>query len=261
MIKALFSIICLALMAGAVDLRAQEGEEEEFVSERLPYFGLGAGYMRLFLLPDYGPFNTVSRELGLGDFNGPVNMDVFGLIFTPGIFPNLRAGFYGGLGTKQLTRQVTLDNTLYTRTMFFTNVFGAIQLDYAVQISSAFTIFPGMALGYGRGTIGASQTRNSGTHFFDVFDGPLFLGDSTSTFSNLNRFARALSYHIFLYPTVNLEYTFTPNIMMRAGAGYNTSLRVTPWSDEGGVELLDAPAVSANGFAIQLGIFVGLFQH
>jgi len=266
MIRTFFGTACLVLIlaaCGPVVLQAQEeGGEEEYVVERLPYFGVGAGYVRMFAFPDYDPINDVSSRLGLGSFSGPMNLDVFGLTFTPGFIPNLRIGFYGGLGTTQISRQARLQDTTYTRTIYFTNVFGAIQADYAaIQVSSAFTIFAGVMLGYGRNTLGASQTSNAGANFFDVFSGPIFQGDTATNLTNFNRFARALSYHVLVYPTVNFEYTLTPNIMVRVGAGYNTSIRATPWSDEGGVELLDAPSISANGFAAQIGIFLGLFQH
>lgn len=264
--RTLFGILCVACMtviAASTVLHAQDGEDEEFEydPESSTYYGLGAGYTRVLLFPDYEPISSVSRDLGLGDFSGPLHMDVFGITFTPGFIPNLRLGFYGGLGTTQLTRQIMLKKDTVARTMYLTSVFGGIQADYALPVSSAFTIFPGAMVGYGRNTLGASQTRITGARFSDVFNGPLFQGDTTASLTNLNRFARALSYHIFIYPAVNFEYTLTPNIMMRLGAGYNTSLRVTPWSDEGGVELLDAEPISANGFAAQIGIFVGLFQH
>lgn len=265
MIRMMFGILCIAWMAGiagSVTLHAQDGEEEfEFVPELSPYYGLGAGYTRMLLFPDYESIDSVSRELGLGDFSGPFHMDVFGITFTPGLMRNLRFGFYGGLGTTKLTRQLVVRDDTVARTIYLTNVFGAIQADYALQLSTSFNIFSGVMLGYGRNTLGASQTSVTGARFSDVFDGPLFRADTAASLKNLNRFARALSYHIFIYPTVNFEYTLTPNIMMRLGAGYNTSLRVTPWSDESGVELLDPQPISANGFAAQIGIFVGLFQH
>lgn len=266
MIRTLFGILCIACItgiAGSITLHAQDGEEDEFeyVSENPPYYGLGAGYMRVLMFPDYEPIDSVSRDLGLGDFSGPLHMDVFGITFTPGFIPNLRFGFYGGLGTTQLTRQMILRDDTVARTMYLTSVFGALQVDYALQISPAFTIFAGGMLGYGRNTLGASQTRITGARFSDVFNGPLFQADTVASLENLNRFARALSYHIFIYPSINFEYTLTPNIMMRLGGGYNTSLRVTPWSDEGGVELLDPKPISVNGLAAQIGIFVGLFQH
>ncbi len=240
-----------------------EGEfEGEFTSESLPYFGLGIGYTRTLVLADYDDLNSVSRALSLGDFSGPFNVDFFGLTFTPGIAPNLRFGLYAGIGTKQLTRQVRVQDTgIYTRTIYYTQVDGALQVDYAIPISSAFTIFPGTMLGYGRSTVGASQIRNPGARFHDIFSGPIFDGDRNASLSNVNRFARALSYHLFFYPAVNFEYTLTPNIMMRLGAGYNTTLSATDWSDEGGGGLADAPDVSTRGVAVQIGIFLGLFQH
>lgn len=251
------SIFCPA------DLHAQtEGEEieEEFTGETLPYFGIGLGYFRMLTFTDYEAINQVSDDL-VGDFTGPFNTDFLGLTFTPGIFPNLRAGLYAGIGNKQLTRQVrpqdAPDTATYTRTVYYTQVDGAIQIDYALTVSSAFTIFPGAMIGYGRSTLGASQTRNSGTNFNEVFGGGIFEG----TNPNSNRFARALSYHIYAYPTVNFEYTLTPNIMMRLGAGYSVTLATTDWADEGGVKLLDAPDISTDGPSAQIGLFLGLFQH
>ena len=60
---------------------------------------------------------------------------------------------------------------------------------------------------------------------------------------------------------VNLEYSLTPNIMVRVGAGYDASFRMNQWADEGGVGIENSPSISANGVVFQFGAFVGLFQH
>lgn len=254
----------LLIAFGVSTMHAQDDEEDlgELILERPPYFGLGAGYMRMLTLVDYEEMNIVSRAMELGDFSGMFHMDIAGLTFTPGIIQNIRVGLYAGTGSTQLTRQIKLSNdTLYTRTLYFTSVIGAIQTDYAFGFTSSFTVFPGIMLGAGRHTIGASQTRTTGTRFHDVFHNELFRGDTSTNVSNLNRFGRALSYNLFIYPTLNLEYTLTPNIMARAGVGYNTSIRLTDWADEGGVILADPPNIGVNGVSFQLGLFVGLFQH
>lgn len=261
----LTSIAALMLLAVSGALYAQGGDgeidPEELSEERLAYFGLGAGYQRMVTMLDYTGMNQVSRGLGLGDFSGPLSIDFGGLMFTPGFVQNLRLGIFAGTGTTQLSRQVRLEDTLYTRTIYFNSVLVTTEADYAITISNPFTIFPGVMIGAGRNTIGVSQTRSAGTRFGDVFDGGLFSGDPETNRTNLNRFARTLSYHLFLYPQLNFEYTLTPNIMIRIGAGYNTSLRLTDWADEGGVEMKEPPNISANGLSFQGGLFVGLFQH
>jgi hypothetical protein len=145
--------------------------------------------------------------------------------------------------------------------MYFGTLLVTSQFDYAIVVTNAFTIFPGLMIGGGRNTFGVSQAPSSGTQFSDVFNGGIFEGDNAVDSTNLNRSARALSYYLYLHPQINFEYTLTPNIMIRLGAGYSAGLRLTHWADEGGIEMADPPDIGGRGLAIQGGVFVGLFQH
>jgi len=255
-------MLALCALAAPPALRAQDGDFD-IELEQMPYFGTGAGYVRLFMFVDYEGMNSISRPFGLGDFSGPFNMDIGGLMFTPGLVPNLRVGLFAGSGTKQISRPVEVgaEKTLYTRTIYFNDVVISSQIDYALPLSDALAVFAGGFLGVGRYTFGASQTRGGGENFSMVFPADVFHGDSVANLTNFNRFARQISYHVFVCPMVNMEYTLTPNIMVRAGAGYNASFRLDNWSDEGGVDIIDPPSISANGVFLQAGVFVGLFQH
>ncbi|MDB5035416.1 MAG: hypothetical protein JWQ98_2657 [Chlorobi bacterium] len=234
-------------------------QDDDIPTEKLPYFGVGAGYVRIIGLIDFDGMNNTSRSFGLGEFSGPFSMNMGGLMFTPGFIKNLRAGFFAGAGSKENSRSVTVGGAEYTRTIYFTDVVVTSQVDYAVPLSSSFAMFFGSFLGGGRYTFGVSQTQSTGVKFDSVFASGVFGGDPNVT--NFNRFAREISYHVFFTPSVNFEYTLTPNIMFRVGAGYNLSFKISDWADEGGVTIANSPAIGANGIALQVGVFGGLFQH
>ncbi len=227
-----------------------------------PYSGFGVGYLRLETVVDYADLSDLSRQLGLGDFTGLFGTNLGAVLFTPGVFENVRIGLYAGGGSDRASRRFRLhDSETYVRTLYFDNTVMACGVDYATRIDESFTFFVGAIVGWGHYTVGLSQVRGTGQRFRGLFDTSTFSGDSSSGGKNLARSARIESLHLFLYPSVSLEYVIGSNLMMRLGVGYNTSTRLSAWVDDGGTELEGSPDFNARGPAFALGVFVGLFPR
>src|ERR1041384_5486140 len=95
-----FVMLVWSLLMSVPEARGQGSDDFDIEVERLPYFGTGAGYVRMIMFVNYDGMNSVSRRFGLGEFSGPFNLDIGGLMFTPGLVPNLRVGLFAGSGTK-----------------------------------------------------------------------------------------------------------------------------------------------------------------
>lgn len=236
-----------------------EADDEDVLP---PYSGVGIGYVRLMTMVDYGDLNALSGDLGLGPFSGLFATDLVSVLFTPSFIENFRISLYAGGGSDRTSRRLRLhDSEAYTRTLYFENSVIACGVDYATRLDEPLTLFVGMTVGWGHCTVGLSQARPNGERFRGLFDSSTFRGDSSNGKNNLARSARIESLHLFLYPSVNLEYVVGSNVMVRVGVGYNASVRSSSWIEDGGTELEGSPDFNARGPSFALGVFVGLFPR
>jgi hypothetical protein len=252
-------LLTLLLLAPAA-LPAQELEEEfpELEDDELTYVGLGGGITPTLIFMDLEPLNRVTRELSLDEFEGPLALWGGSIIFTPIFITNMRFGLFGAIGYHRHSKELTLENESYTRTLRFgVRFMGGLQAEYAMPITRKLTVLPGFVFGRGSYALELTQSRTSSEEFADNFDPALFDG----RISGLNRAARILNTHQFLLPGIAIEYAVTGTFMGRISGGYHLGIGASTWEDEGGTLYHQVPDIEADGPFVQAGLFFGLFQQ
>lgn len=252
--------ICAALVlafALASPMYAQNGDEFDFDDipvddARQYYVAVGGGYLGMLAFPNFDELNTVSRGLGLPDFEGQLYMNGGGGLISLLVVPNMRLGIFGASGSRIIQSDVTLPEGTYKRSLRFTSTITAAQVDYAIRLFRSFTILPGVMIGAGSYNLELTQSRNNGENFPDVFQ----TGNATVA----NRYARISRGHFFWNPALNLEFAATQFVMFRAGVGYSGTAWPGNWTDGAEVTVNNVPDINADGLTLQFGVFVGLFQ-
>jgi hypothetical protein len=247
---------------------AQEGDEYDFSDipveeDELPYIGVGAGYTLHVALMDGTDLNKLAADFGFGEnaLDGPLFVHGGGGWTAIGIIRNVRLGVFGGGGrleTDMIERPIA-DTVSYKRTLRLTNGYTAALVDYAIPVLPRFTIAPGVMLGGGTTTLTLVQSRENPA-FTDFFDTTTYNSDVF----NPNRQSTISNSHLFAFPLVSLEYALTQFIMLRVGAGYAMELEFggdPTWEDEQGHPVSGVPEISAAGFRLHGGLFLGLFQQ
>ncbi|MEO6047682.1 MAG: hypothetical protein ABIQ57_09415 [Candidatus Kapaibacterium sp.] len=261
LILAGYFVALLALcIASSGRLRAQGGEDYDFSnipigSTEHTYIAFGGGYLGMVPLMKYDKLNTLSRDsLGLAEFQGPLLLNGGGAFISIFILPNVRMGAYGMTGSKAVEKTISLpgDNVAYKRTFRYSNSVTAVQFDYVFRVLGNLIVAPGAMIGGVSNTLEETQTRTQDAQF-----GGLLTGNQAQQ----NHYARITNGSLFYYPAVNLEYSFTKFVMLRAGFGYAGSASVGTWTDGADVDIQNVPAIRSDGFAVQFGVMVGVFQN
>ncbi len=262
-----FALIVTLILLGTGIARAQggtgNGNEFDFSDipvddETPPYIGVGGGYIGTYSFIKLDELNGIAEQLNVPDFKGGLWMNGGGGFTAIGLVPNLRLGVYGMGGSKYKSQNVTIGSTEYSRTIRFSTGLTVAHVDYAIPLFRAFTLLPGLMLGAGSHTLEVGQTRMPEESFGNLVNPSRFGGDSV--FGD-NQFVRISRSYFALTPTVNFEYAVTQFFMLRLGATYAVTLAPSDWTDGGDIVIKDVPNVSANGLAVNIGLFVGLFQQ
>lgn len=252
--------VIVSLPAPAQDIDADF--ESEFPEEHLPYVGLGAGMTATFIFMDLTELNALARGFDVDEFGGPLSVYGGGVILTPIFIPNIRVAAHAFGGYHRSSRPKLIGGVEYNRTLRFGIRFqGSAGVEYAFPISGRFTILPSLTAGWGSYALEFTQSRAEQVEFREAWDPSNFGTDSAAVMSNHNRAVRMLNYHAFIYPTLHFEYALTGSFMVRASAGYHLGLIDADWTNESDTEYMNVPSINANGAAVQIGVFVGLFQQ
>lgn len=228
---------------------------------RLPYVGIGGGYLGMMQFMNFDQLNTLSSTLRTGTFDGQMLLHGGGGIASVIIIPNLRLGAFGlgGSVERTNTEPIVINSENYNRTLRFDVGITAAQIDYAIPLSKSITLFPGVMLGAGSHAIELTQHRAGGSLLFpEVLSDTIFSGSTAP--GAFNRSARISTGGIYYQPMVNIEYVTISILMLRLGVGYS-GFAMGDWTNEAGVAVSNAPDIKADGLTAQLGISVGLFQH
>lgn len=258
-VSILLCLVC-SLPASAQDLDADFAEE--FPDDDFPYVGLGPGMTSTFIFMDLEELNSLAEEFKVDAFGGPLVVYGGGVIFTPIFVRNIRMAFHAFGGYHRSSRPIEIDSVVYNRTLRFGIRFqGMVGVDYAIPVTGKLVVLPGLTAGWGSYALEFTQSRSADAPFAEAWDPPAFGPDTAATMSHYNRAVRMINYHAFVMPMVHFEYAIMSSIMVRGSLGYRQALLDDEWSNETETIYTDVPNINANGIAVQVGLFFGLFQQ
>lgn len=218
-------------------------EESNVQIEKPPYFGLGGGYVGNFLFLNLNEINTLGKDIGLGEFKSPMYLSGAQGFTAIGIIPNLRIGFSGYSGFNKTEKK---DNYNMTKGMKFEVYYASFAVDYGIVLFKSFAFLPGINFGWSQITL---NNYNINQFSWDDIKKNVYT-------SNLVQGS-----FWFVQPGVNFEFAATPFLMIRLGAGYPISFS-SKWQLNDVIEVSDVPTgIKPEGFVLNFGIFVGLFNY
>jgi hypothetical protein len=166
---------------------------------------------------------------------------------------NLRVGGTGMTGTRSTSRLETATGT--RRDVELHVGYGGVTLEYTVPIVPRLDVTFGAVFGGGGMDITIRRDQGSARDWGGVWGeigGP----------ADAAEYTRKLEGSFFAYqPSVSLEFAILRWLGVRAGAGY-LGLAGGSWQLDGAYELLGVPdGISAKGWMINTGIYLGTFIY
>ncbi|MCS7176888.1 MAG: hypothetical protein NZ960_04610 [Candidatus Kapabacteria bacterium] len=211
-----------------------------------PYFGLGGGFVGMFLFPPLDAPNQKVAAWGLPGFSSPLFLSGIEGVVTVGIVPNLRLGFFGVGGSKELQKSFGLDTQRQAELRFSAT---GISTAYAFVPLRSLTLLPTLAGGWGMISLELVQAP-SRTEWENLT--PKDVGGTM--------LQRVSASYLFFHPQLYIEYTPLPFLLVRLGAGYQLS-SVGEWKQNRLAVVEGIPKTfRASGPSAQFAIFVGLFN-
>ena len=229
------------------------GSEED----KKDYFGIGFGYTPTFQFLGMAEINKIFEDsYGLKGLTQPLTLHGGGAFTGIPIWPNIRAGFFSYSGSKE-TDILQLDDT-FRRFGKIEYAVNGITIDYGYVLTEGLALLGGVGLGYGHLDIEVSQG-------IDKYD-----WDNIGNINDENNYRMHLENRFLLIqPNLYLEWAATKFLMIRGSVNYNLSLTnflnsesSNGWTINGKGEIENLPSgLSSNGFAIQAGLYFGLFNY
>jgi hypothetical protein len=243
---------CLPLTAQDDRLPELDFEEVTLKDEAIPYFAVGIGPTISYGMLPVDDINAhiSSLSLGLGELSSGMVFTGVDIYSALGVIPNVRAGFSWITGSSSTTATGSVGGVDVQRRYTYDVGLRTVYFDYAIIPVRSFTILPGVGLGWGRQTI--ELTEGVATRpWTDVQNGPV----SPDRYLHVDRGI------IFAQPRLNLEYTVTPFLLLRAQAAYNMQIQAADWQSQKTTTVTGVPdGIKVQNLAVQFGVFVGLFN-
>jgi hypothetical protein len=225
------------------DLQNIQFEESNVKIEKPPYFGLGGGYVGSFIFINVDDLNKVCGVIGLNNFKSPFYLSGAQGFTAIGIIPNLRIGFSGYSGYKTEEKKFDYNQT---KGIKYEIGFTGFAVDYGFVVIKSLAVLPG--LGFGWSSIDITNYNVTKFEWNDL---------TTNNYTS-NQLKGSFW---FVEPHVNIEFAVTPFLMLRLGAQYPIGFG-QKWQVNDVVEVGSVPSsLKPNGFAINFGLFVGLFNY
>ncbi len=263
--RRLFLLLFFPLLTGVV--MAQTGGDNFELSDiptedTHPYFGVGGGFMVQLLSPKFDEIDKMTKPLGISGLGSSL-LQTGGAGFISAPFgKNLRIGGIGMSGftcaSADVVDTVVLSGsgpelpTSLRRTVQVTIGYGGVTCEYIVPFGfthGKVLLAAGAQLGVGSMQIEYTQTTADPRTWEENFH-----RGASANFTNT---VHAI---YFAYePYVNLEWAILPFLMLRGGVGYHGSVMGT-WLVDRNIDISGVPSMSANGLAIDGGLFVGIFR-
>lgn len=253
----LLIILCSLLFNSKSFSQDDRLDELEFESatikeEKPPYFAIGGGYTGTFIFTNFDELNKKLLEKTYlfpeNALSAPIFLSGVQGFTAIGIIPNVRLGFLGMGGSKSVEKKDTIVNL--NKNVEYTLSFQGLSIDYGIILMKSLALIPGITLGWGKRTI-------------EVYQAPAEISwERFEAMGNIVNFLnRAEGNFYFVQPNINFEYALTPFFMIRANAGYALSFS-GDWTFNRTAKLINVPdKIDANGFTIQFGLFLGLFNY
>ncbi|MCX7909783.1 MAG: hypothetical protein N2560_09775 [Ignavibacteria bacterium] len=217
-------------------------EESNVQIEKPPYFGLGGGYVGNFLFIKLDEINNLCKSIGIDEIKSPMFISGAQGFTAIGLVPNLRVGFSGYSGIKKSEKQENFN----TKGMKFEIEFTSFAIDYGIVLFKSFAILPGVNFGWSKITLNK--------YLINKFDWNDLKSNNYSSNIVEGKFW-------FVQPGVNVEFAATPFLMLRLGVAYPFPFGAE-WKLNDVVEVTSVPnEIKPQGFVLNFGIFVGLFNY
>lgn len=212
----------------------------------VPYFGIGGGFVGLFLFPELEALNAKLQQWGMGTMSAPLFVSGIEGFATVGLIPNVRVGFFGIGGRKELQSNFHPDTQRQAELGITAT---GLAIAYAVVLVRSVTILPALAGGWGMMSVELAQAP-SRTRWDELPP-----QGAVTTFLQ-----RLTASYLFLHPQLYVEYAPLPFLLLRLGGGYQFSF-VGEWK-QNRIAVTDGvpQTLKASGASAQFSIFVGLFN-
>lgn len=228
-------------------------EEAPLKDEPIPYFAVGAGPVLNVAFPTIDDVNARAQQLGLDPMETPM-LQWGGEIFSAiGIVPNIRVGFAWVSGELKTNKDMQVSGVDVNRSMVYDINQATIYADYAIVPAKGLGILPGVGFGWGSQNI--SVTQGAADRTWDDY------ADTTSLNTSPDAFSEVENNVLYLVPRLNIEYSITPFIAVRAQAAYTWQFSTGTWTGNRTSTVSGVPdGISVSAFTAQIGVFVGLFN-
>lgn len=260
-------IVLALLFTSIASMKAQDDrldeltfEETVIQEEKIPYFGVGGGFVFSLFSPELQDVNAQLATAGLGGLTKPMTMTGAIGVATIGILPNVRvtiSNLGGSIGTDE--KAFTIGQKEYLRSASLSNAYTGFGFDYAFSLAKSLYLIPGVTGGWGTMEITTTQYAKG----IETTNNPI--GGSPS---DVNVFSHSLRNNYFMVnPGLSVEFapallgSDKPRIVtVRAHAGYALSF-MGDWKENGKSIVNNVPSgIEASGLAFQLGFMIGLFN-
>lgn len=255
------------LFSSIASLKAQDDrldeltfEETVIQEEKIPYFGVGGGFVVSLFSPELQEVNAQLSTAGLGELSTPLTMTGAIGVATIGILPNVRvtiSNLGGSIATDE--KAFTIGQKEYLRSASLSNAYTGFGFDYAFSLAKSLYLIPGVTGGWGTMEISTTQYAKGVETTNNTFGG---------TPGDANVFSHSLRNNYFMVnPGLSVEFapallgSDKPRIVtVRAHAGYALSF-MGDWKENGKSVVTNVPSgIEASGLAFQLGFMIGLFN-
>ncbi len=222
---------------------------------KAPKFGFFGGFTPGWLFVDVKPINEFlvpANGAPLKD-NGVIMYGGGGSAYIMFI-PNLRIG---GLGISGSLKSTSVDGSGVRRDAELSVGFGGVTIEYVVRVVERLDVAVGVMLGGGgigltlREDVGGNKTWDQEWSDF-----------GTGMYGNpIRNISRDLSGSYFVWvPSVSVEYPIVGWLAARLGFSY-VGMSSPSWKLDDEYDLIGVPGdVNGEGFMINAGLFVGVFQ-
>ena len=247
------ALMVLFLVMFALPLIAQDQDEEPLPPPKptgSTKIGGAAGFLQDWMFFDFGPINELMRSENLGEFDKKSLYAIGGQGYAYIlVIPNLRVG---GMGLTGSTAVKTKSGNV-VREVDLHAGYGGVTIDYVYNLLPRLDITGGML--FGGGGLDFKINRSAGTT-----QSWLPTWDDFSSGKAADEYSAKLSGTFFVYrPSLNVEYAILRWVGLRIGVSY-VGMSNPSWTRDDDFDLYGVPDnITAQGWSVNTGIFVGTF--